>query len=78
LSASDATVDALFEQAGVIRADTLHELFGVAELVTNQPVPRGDRIAIVTNAGGPGIMCADDCQADGVGVPELRAEVQST
>ncbi len=77
LSASDVTVDALFEQAGVIRTDTLHELFGVAELLTTQPVPRGDRVAIVTNAGGPGIMCADACQADGVEVPELPAEVQA-
>ena len=54
LSASDVTVDALFEQAGVIRTDTLHDLFGVAELLTTQPVPRGERVAIVTNAGGPG------------------------
>jgi acetyl coenzyme A synthetase (ADP forming)-like protein len=77
LSASDVTVDALFEQAGVIRTDTLHELFGVASLLTSQPVPRGDRVAIVTNAGGPGIMCADACQADGVEVPELPPEVQA-
>jgi acetate---CoA ligase (ADP-forming) len=77
LSASDVTVDALFEQAGVIRTDTLHELFAVAELLTTQPVPRGDRVAIVTNAGGPGIMCADACQADGVMVPELPADVQA-
>ncbi len=66
LSASDVTVDALFEQAGVIRTDTLHELLDVAELLGAQPVPTGDRVAIVTNAGGPGIMCADACQAGGV------------
>jgi len=77
LSASDVTIDALFEQAGVIRTDTLHELFGVAELLSTQPVPRGARVAIVSNAGGPGIMCADACQADGVDVPELAPEVQS-
>ncbi len=77
LSASDVTVDALFEQAGVIRTDTLHELFDVAALLTKQPVPRGDRVAIVTNAGGPGIMCADACQAYGVEVPELPADVQA-
>ena len=71
------TVDALFEQAGVIRTDTMHELFAVAQLLTSQPVPRGDRVAIVTNAGGPGIMCADACQADGVDVPELPPEVQA-
>lgn len=77
LAQSDATVEALFEQAGVIRADTLHELFNVAALLSSQPVPRGDRVAIVTNAGGPGIMCADACQADGVDVPELAPEVQA-
>ena len=77
LSASDVTVDALFEQAGVIRTDTLHDLFNVASLLTTQPVPRGDRVVIVTNAGGPGIMCADACQADGVEVPELPAEVRA-
>lgn len=77
LSASDVTVDALFEQAGVIRTDTLHELFNVASLLTKQPVPRGARVAIVTNAGGPGIMCADACQANGVDVPELSPEVQA-
>ncbi|MGA2925335.1 MAG: GNAT family N-acetyltransferase [Solirubrobacteraceae bacterium] len=77
LSASDVTVDALFEQAGVIRTDTLHDLFNVAELLTMQPVPRGDRVAIVTNSGGPGIMCADACQAEGVEVPELAPEVQA-
>ena len=71
LSASDVTVDALFEQAGVIRTDTLHEMLDVASLLAAQPVPQGDRVAIVTNAGGPGIMCADACQADGVEVSEL-------
>ncbi len=76
LADSDLTVDALFEQAGVIRTDTLHELFAVAQLLTTQPVPSGDRVAIVTNAGGPGAMCADACQADGVDVPILPGDVQ--
>jgi acetate---CoA ligase (ADP-forming) len=78
LSASDVTVDALFRQAGVIRTDTLSELFGVASLLTAQPIPAGDRVAIVTNAGGPGIMCADACEALSVRVPELPAELRST
>ena len=76
LSASDVTVDALFEQAGVIRADALHELFSTAALLASQPVPRGDRVVIVSNAGGPAILCADACQADGVDVPELPASVK--
>src|SRR6202008_4585740 len=77
LSASDVTVDALFEQAGVIRTDTMHELFDVAALLSAQPVPRGDRVVIVTNAGGPGILCAGACQAAGVEVAELPAGVRA-
>jgi acetate---CoA ligase (ADP-forming) len=73
VSASDVTVDALFHQAGVIRTNTLHELFNVVSLLTQQPIPGGDRIAIVTNAGGPGVVCADACQASGVEVAQLPA-----
>ena len=69
------TVDALFSQAGVIRTDTLADMFDVAALLSKQPVPAGDRVAIVTNAGGPGIVCADACQAAGVLVPELDASL---
>jgi acetate---CoA ligase (ADP-forming) len=77
LSASDATVDALFRQAGVIRADTIGELLDTASLLCAQPVPRGRRVAIVTNAGGPGIVCADACQAAGLDVIELPDEVRA-
>ncbi|MBV9001850.1 MAG: GNAT family N-acetyltransferase, partial [Solirubrobacterales bacterium] len=77
LSASDVSVDALFEQAGVIRTDTMHELLDVASLLSAQPVPRGDRVVIVTNGGGPGILCADACQAAGVEITELPAGVQA-
>ncbi len=76
VSASDVTVDALFHQAGVIRTNTLHELFNVVSLLTRQPIPGGDRIAIVTNAGGPGVLCADACQANGVEVAELPLATQ--
>ena len=68
LAASDVTVDALFHQAGVIRTDTLAELFDVASLLANQPIPAGRRVGIVTNAGGPGILCADACEAGGLEV----------
>ncbi|HUA47557.1 MAG TPA: GNAT family N-acetyltransferase [Solirubrobacteraceae bacterium] len=77
LSASDVTVDALFDQAGVIRTDTMHELFDVAALLSAQPVPLGDRVAIVTNGGGPGILCADACQAAGVDIAELPDDVRA-
>lgn len=71
LAASDVTVDALFRQSGVIRTDTLEEMFDVATLLANQPAPKGDRVAIVTNAGGLGILCADTCEANGLTVPPL-------
>lgn len=71
VAASDATVDALFRQAGVIRTDTLAELFGVAMLLADQPLPAGPRVGIVTNGGGLGIVCADACEADGLEVPGL-------
>jgi acetate---CoA ligase (ADP-forming) len=74
LAASDSTVDALFRQSGVVRTDTLEQLFDVATLLANQPVPAGNRVAIVTNAGGLGILCADTCEANGLAVTELSAE----
>jgi len=77
LSASDVTVDALFRQAGVIRTDTLQELFDVGALLSSQPVPHGGRVVIVTNAGGPGILCADACQTAGLDVIELPAAVRT-
>jgi acetyl coenzyme A synthetase (ADP forming)-like protein len=76
LSSSDVTVDALFAQAGVIRADTIHELFDVAALLCAQPVPDGGRVAIVSNAGGPATLCADACRTDGLDVVELAADVR--
>jgi acetyl coenzyme A synthetase (ADP forming)-like protein len=76
LAASDVTVDALFRQAGVIRTDTLHELFDVASLLANQPRPKGRRVGIVTNGGGPGILCADACEAAGLQVSPLSSELR--
>lgn len=77
LAASDVTVDALFKQTGVIRTDTLAEMFDVAALLANQPPPKGNRVAIVTNAGGPGILCADACEAGGLLVPGPPDDVRS-
>jgi acetyl coenzyme A synthetase (ADP forming)-like protein len=77
LAASDRTTDALFEQSGVIRAETLAELLDVASLLSSQPLPSGPRVGILTNAGGPAIMCADACEAAGLEVPELPAELRA-
>ena len=69
LAGSDAAIDALFRQAGVIRTRTLDELVEVASLLSAQPVPRGHRVALLTNAGGLGILCADACEAAGLELP---------
>ncbi len=69
LAGSDVAVDALFRQAGVIRARTLDELIDVATLLSAQPVPRGLRVALVTNAGGLGILAADACESAGLELP---------
>jgi acetate---CoA ligase (ADP-forming) len=70
LAGSDTAVDALFRQAGVIRAHTLDELVDVATLLSAQPAPRGRRVALVTNAGGLGILAADACEAAGLELPQ--------
>jgi len=77
LAGSDAAVDALFHQAGVIRADSLEELVDVATLLSTQPAPRGRGVAVLTNAGGLGIMCADACEADGLTLPPLAEETRT-
>lgn len=77
IAASDVSVDALFRQAGVIRTDTLAELFDVAALLSSQPAPRGNRVAIVTNAGGPGILCADACEAAGLQIAEIPSGLRA-
>jgi len=64
----DTEVDALFQQAGVIRADTLEEMFDIAMLLTHQPLPKGDRVAIMSNAGGALTICADACESNGLRV----------
>ena len=71
------TVDALFRQSGVIRTDTLDEMLDVADLLVHQPLPTGGRVAILTNAGGPAVMCADSCEAQGLQVPPLSATTQA-
>ncbi len=76
LSSPDATVEALFRQAGVIRVDTLEQLFDTAQVLSHQPLPGGRRVAIVSNGGGPAILAADACDGFGLEVPELSAALQ--
>lgn len=76
LASSDIAVDALFRQAGVIRVDTLDELLSIAMVLSHQPIPGGRRVAIVSNAGGPGILAADACAGAGLEVAELAPATQ--
>ena len=81
LAASDLAVDALFHQSGVIRADTIDEMFDIAVCLDAQPLPHGTRVGVITNAGGPGILAVDACEAAGLNVvefsPSTRARLQS-
>lgn len=77
LAAKEVAVDALFRQTGVIRAETLEEMFDLAALLGSQPLPAGRRVGIITNAGGPGILCADMAEAGGLVLPELSAATRA-
>jgi len=70
LAGSDSVYDALLIQSGVQRVDTIAELFDYAALYTTQPLPRGGRVAIITNAGGPGIMATDAAVRHGLKLAE--------
>jgi acetate---CoA ligase (ADP-forming) len=71
IGSGDTAVAALFEQTGVIRTDTLEEMFDVATLLSTQGLPGGRKVAILTNAGGPGILAADALESNGLEVPRL-------
>jgi acetate---CoA ligase (ADP-forming) len=71
LAGSEAGVDALFHQAGVIRAASLEELIDVSTLLSSQPELQGRRVAVLTNAGGLGILAADALDAVGLELPAL-------
>ncbi len=74
LGGMDVGVDALFEQTGVMRVDTVDELFNVAAALSIQPIPKGNRVAVVTNAGGPGILATDALVNSGLEMPDLTPE----
>jgi len=76
MASGEVAVSALFRQTGIIRTDTLEELFEVATLLANQPLPAGRRVGVLTNAGGPGILAADALSADGLDLPLFSAALQ--
>ncbi|MFH1572390.1 MAG: acetate--CoA ligase family protein, partial [Acidobacteriota bacterium] len=73
LASPDLAVEALFEQAGVIRTDTPEQLLDVVMLLSSQPIPAGPRVGVITNAGGPGILLADACEVHGLELPEFSS-----
>jgi acetyltransferase len=72
LAGSDRVYDALLAQSGIQRVDSVAELFDYADLYTSQPLPRGNRLGIVTNAGGPGIMATDAAVRSGLKLAEIQ------
>jgi len=74
MATSDVVSDALFRQAGIIRVDSIGDLFHSARLLSSQPVPKGKRIAILTNGGGPGTLAADACSHNKLVLPMLSSE----
>jgi acetyltransferase len=77
LAGVDATGSALLAQLGVIRAESVQDLFDIAMAFEEQPIPKGNRVAILTNAGGPGIMIADACEAEGLEVVDLTEDTKA-
>ena len=74
LTGSDEVLHAAFRRCGVLRVNTISDLFHMAEVLAKQPRPRGPRLAIVTNAGGPGVLASDFLMAEGGELAELSAE----
>ena len=77
LAGNDAVYQALLMQSGVQRVDTICELFDYADLYCNQPLPRGNRLAIITNAGGPGIMATDAAERFGLTLAQISEETKA-
>ncbi len=77
LAGSDVAVDALLSQCGVLRADSVEDLFDMALAFTSQSLPRGNRVAVLTDAGGPAIMATDALPSAGLVMAELSAETKA-
>jgi acetyltransferase len=74
LTGSDEVLDAAFRRCGVLRVDSIADVFYMSEVLAKQPRPRGPRLCVVTNAGGPGVLAADALVATGGELAELSAE----
>lgn len=71
LAASDTAFDAAFEKAGILRADTAEQMFDWARALETCPLPKGNKIGILTNAGGPGVIAADSLEHHGLVLAQL-------
>jgi acetyltransferase len=78
LAGSERAYEAAFKQAGVIRARSMGELFDFAIALARQPLPRNDKVAIITNAGGPGIMATDAIERAGLSLASFSNETMET
>lgn len=78
LATNETAVEALFAQCGAIRATNVEEFLALATGLSNQPLPCGRRVGILTNSGGPGVLCADSCAAEGLIVPEFSEHIRSS
>ena len=76
LAGAEVAVDTLLEQCGVLRMGTMSEMFNLATALAHQPLPRGPRVGILTNAGGPAIMATDACVMRGLTIVELPEKTQ--
>jgi len=76
LAGSDKVYNAIFDQSGVIRGDTLEEVFDYVKAFSSQPLPKGDKVAIITNSGGPGILATDSCIHYGLKIASFSKETK--
>lgn len=77
LAGSDKVYDAIFEQCGVLRGETLEEVFNYVKAFSSQPLPRGKNVAIITNSGGPGILATDSCITHGLDITTFSQKLKN-
>ncbi|MGB5848854.1 MAG: acetate--CoA ligase family protein [Ignavibacteriaceae bacterium] len=77
MGSKDKVINAIMDQFGIVRADDLNDLFNIAKGFENFPIPQGNRIGVVTNAGGPAILTVDTLELNGLALAELSEETKS-
>ncbi len=77
LAGSETAYESAFERAGIIRCDSIKQQFDYAQALANQPLPAGSRVAVITNAGGPGIMAADAIERKGLTFAKINDQTMS-